>query len=135
MSESNDPSHPELLDALARQLVEHKFDLKWYIREIVSSQAYQLSSAGPVTDAMPKWYEQARWRPLSAEALLDSWRVAVGYDDAMRESGQKPSTDRYAPLGSGYLLRFFGKPTSGVGDFQGGLHEHLYANNGGLGKH
>ena len=31
-------------------------------------------------------------------------------------------------------MRFFGTPSNGVGDFQGGLHEHLYLNNGGIGK-
>jgi hypothetical protein len=30
------------------------------------------------------------------------------------------------------LLHFFGSPNTGTGDFQGGLHEHLYLNNGPL---
>jgi hypothetical protein len=44
LRESNPPSNPELLDALARDFVEHKFDIKHMIRIIVSSQVYQLSS-------------------------------------------------------------------------------------------
>jgi hypothetical protein len=43
---SNAPSHPELLDSLARQFVAHGFDLKFLFRAIASSRAYQLSSAG-----------------------------------------------------------------------------------------
>lgn len=131
MSESNPPSHPELLNALTSSLVEHAFDLKWYIRELCNSRTYQLSSAGSVKEASPHWFEQARLRPLSAEELIESWRVATGYDAAY--TGKK-SDDRYRPLGSGYLVRFFGQPTNGVGDFQGGLQEHLYLNNGPLGQ-
>jgi hypothetical protein len=134
MSKSNKPSHPELMDALAAAIVEHKFDLKWYIRELVSSQTYQLAGDGDIEDAMPQWFERARTRPLTAEELLDSWNVAVGYEGIQKASGSKPSEDRYAPLGSGYLMQFFGTPSNGVGDFQGGLHEHLYLNNGGIGQ-
>ena len=144
MSESNTPSHPELLSELARQLVEHDFDLKWYMRELVNSETYQLSSVGTATDledealtANPTHFQRANTRPLSAEELIDSWKVAIGYDEiqkAAEGSKSKPNQDRYAPLGSGYLLRFFGQPNNGVGDFQGGMHEHLYFNNGGISK-
>lgn len=134
MSEANEPSHPELLDDLARSFVERKFDLKWYIRELVNSRTYQLAGSGPVEDAMPLWFERARTRPLSAEEMLDAWNVAIGWKAIEQASGKKPSEDRYAPLGSGYLLKFLGRPNNGVGDFQGGLHEHLFLNNGGIGK-
>ena len=30
----------------------------------------------------------------------------------------------------GLILRFFGQPSNGTGNFQGGLQEHLYLNNG-----
>lgn len=133
MSPSHKPSHPELLDAITRQLVEHKFDLKWLARELVSSQAYQLSSRGTTGDPLPRWFEHARTRPLTAEELVASWRVATGYDQAEKVSDQpneKKSRNRFRPLDSGYVMRFFGQPNNGTGDFQGGLHEHLYLNNG-----
>jgi hypothetical protein len=132
MSESNNPSHPELLDAISKALVELNFDLKWLMRELVSSKTYQLSSAGGSEEPMPPWFERARVRPLSAEELADSWRTAVRYEAVLAASGKKPSGGRFSPLEGGYVLRFFGKPTTGVGDFQGGLQEHLYLNNGGL---
>lgn len=134
MSESNEPSHPELLDELASAMVAHKFDLKWYIRELVNSRVYQLSGSGSVIEPMPALFDQARTRPLTAEELLDSWNVATGYEAMQQAAKAEPSTDRYAPLGSGYLMRFFGTPNNGVGDFQGGLHEHLYMNNGGIAR-
>lgn len=138
MSPSKIPSHPQLLDAVTKGLVEHKFDLKWYIRELVSSRTYQLSSAGADGDPRPKWFDHARVRPLSAEELVDAWRVATGYADVEEKSGKnagkKSSESRFRPLESGYMIRFFGVPNNGIGDFQGGLHEHLYLNNGPLGN-
>ena len=73
-------------------------------------------------------------RPLSAEELAESWRVATGYDAAQqgKDPGKNPS--RFRPLEGGYMVRFFGQPNNGVGDFQGGLAEHLYLNNGPLGN-
>jgi len=133
MSPFNSASHPGLLDAMTEAFVEHDFDVAWLIREIVSSQTYQLSSDGPVEEAKPQWFEQARVRPLAAEELLESWRIATGYDEALRRKNEVPD-DRLHGLTWGYLRRYFGKPTNGVGDFQGGLHEHLYLNNGQLPK-
>ena len=45
-----------------------------------------------------------------------------------------PAGQWQGPLESGYVLRFFGQPNTGTGDFQGGLQEHLYLNNGPLGS-
>jgi hypothetical protein len=128
LSESNKPSIPGLLDTLAKELVAHKFDLKWYIRELVNSRTYQLSGAG-TGEAMPAFYQHARSRPLSAEELVEAWRIVTGYTVVEQAGGKKPGTSRYRPL-DGYLLHFFGSPNTGTGDFQGGLHEHLYLNNG-----
>ena len=130
MSEANQPSHPKLLDALSKELVAHKFDLKWFIREVVSSETYQLGGRGN-GEPMPEWFQHARSRPLSAEELAESWQVATGYLAA--ETTTKDQS-RFRPLGKDYLIQFFGTPTTGTGDFQGGLREHLYLNNGPLGQ-
>ena len=129
MSEANKPTHPKLLDALTAGLVEHKFDLKWYIREIVNSETYQLSGRGS-GEPTPEWFQHARSRPLSAEELVESWQVATGY---LAVETSKKDDSRFRPLGRDYLIQFFGNPTTGTGDFQGGLKEHLYLNNGPLG--
>jgi hypothetical protein len=128
LSESNQTAIPDLLDALARELVDHKFDLKWYTRELVNSRTYQLSGKG-TGEAMPALYQHARSRPLSAEELVEAWRMVTGYRVVEQAGGKKPGTSRYRPL-DGYLLSFFGSPNTGTGTFQGGLHEHLYLNNG-----
>ena len=78
---------------------------------------------------MPQFYQHARSRPLSAEELVEAWRIVTGYTVVEQAGGKKPGTSRYRPL-DGYLLHFFGSPNTGTGTFQGGLHEHLYLNNG-----
>jgi hypothetical protein len=113
--------------------VEHRFDLKWFVRELCNSEAYQLA-AGPSAEAAPSWYEQARSRPLSAEELLDSWRVANQYDATLKLPGKEQPKGRFYGVTWDYLVQFFGQPNNGVGDFQGGLQEHLYLNNGELGR-
>lgn len=126
MSASNKPTHPELLAALAAGLKEHGYDLKWFIRELVSSKAYQLSTRGAAGEPMPTWHETGRTRPLSAEELADGWRAATWYDKVEK----KEKGDRFSPLGKDYMIRYFGTPNTGAGDFQGGLQEHLFLNNG-----
>src|SRR5262249_47947972 len=44
MRETNPPSNPELLDALAQDFVKHKFDVKHALRTICRSHTYQLGS-------------------------------------------------------------------------------------------
>lgn len=117
-------SHPELLDALAKELIAHKFDLRWFFKEIILSDAYQRDSAGLGTDATPKWYERARVRPLSAEELLASIRVVTRFDAAESKEKSLPNAAK------SYMTKIFGNPVDGRGNFQGGIHEHLFLNNG-----
>jgi len=44
MRETNPPSNPEILDTLAREFVNSRFDMKHVIRLIATSRLYQLSS-------------------------------------------------------------------------------------------
>lgn len=133
MSPANKPSHPELLDELTHWLVAHAFDVRGLLREVANSRTYQLASRSSNGEQFPRWFESARMRPLSAEELIESWRTATGYEEVEKSAANKsPRTGRFRPLESGYMLRFFGQPNTGTGDFQGGLAEHLYLNNGPL---
>lgn len=117
---SNDPSLPELLKALEQAFVAHHHDVKWLIREIVNSEAYQAADVGPSEDAMPKFYERARVRPLTVEELTASLHVATGLGV---ESALKS-------VPSEQMLKYLGEPTDGQGRFQGSLSEHLFLHNG-----
>lgn len=112
------PGHPELLDALTKALIDSKFDLRAFIGEIVRSKAYQIDCKGENTDALPRWYDRARVRPLSAEELVASLRTVTGFG-----AGPLPSAMEE------YVRRSFGEPTNGQGEFQSSLGEHLFLNN------
>jgi hypothetical protein len=73
-------SHPELLDELARQFADHHFDLKYLIRAITATHAYQLSSLATNTGQDdPRLFARMPLRGLSAEQLFDSIAQATGY--------------------------------------------------------
>jgi hypothetical protein len=63
----NPASHPELLDLLAKEFVQQKFDIQWLVREIVLTQAYQRSSIGM---AKPETFAVALEKRLTAEQLF-----------------------------------------------------------------
>lgn len=128
---TNKASHPELLDALAQEMAAHHFDVKWYIRELVNSRTYQLAGTGPSMEEMPRWFERARVRPLSAEEMLAAIRQATGFDAAARAAGAKPGEEKLPGNTKEWFLRYFGEPTTGRGEFQASLTEHLFLNNSG----
>ena len=80
------PSHPQLLDELARWFMANNYDLKALMREITNSRAYQLSSR-----------YQGEWNPTDAPLLarhlvrrLDSEEL----HDALVQSSGVPSSLR-----------------------------------------
>ncbi|MEX2168934.1 MAG: DUF1549 and DUF1553 domain-containing protein [Pirellulales bacterium] len=71
--QSNPPSIPALLDKLASDFVEHKFDQKHILRTILNSRTYQLSSqATPLNQDDTRFFSHAKTRMLGAEQLLDA---------------------------------------------------------------
>jgi hypothetical protein len=109
---SNPPSHPELLDALARDLVEHRFDRKHLIRTILRSRTYQFGwKPTPTNGDDEQYFSHARVRPLQAEQLLDAIGSATGVRE--RFAGFPAGTPAMA-LPDGELkhpfLEAFGRP-------------------------
>ena len=80
LRETNPPSNPELLDALAKEFRDHKFDVKHMIRLMVQSRAYQLSS-DPTDDNRKDQQNFARFyaRRLPAEVAHDAVEQATGF--------------------------------------------------------
>jgi hypothetical protein len=79
-SENNPPSHPEVLQLLADQLVAHEFDLKFLVRTITASRVYQLSSRQTdPSQADSLHFARAAVRGLTPEQLFDSLAEATGY--------------------------------------------------------
>jgi hypothetical protein len=69
---SNPASNPELLDELAKRLIEYKFDFKQMVRDICNSQAYQRSCIATEDNKTDlRNYSHATVRRIPAESLLD----------------------------------------------------------------
>jgi len=85
------PSHPELLDHLARQFVDGGWSVKKLIREIVLSRTYRQSSEWHETafekDPDNRLLWRAHKRRLDAEAIRDAMLVASGEIDVSRRPG------------------------------------------------
>ena len=73
LRDTNPPSNPELLDALARDFVEHDFDQKHLLRRIVNSRVYQLDSEpAPGTPQDTAFFTFYAPRRLIAEQMLEA---------------------------------------------------------------
>lgn len=74
------PSNPALLDALARNLQTNNFSFKNYVRTVMKSSAYQLSSRfeGEWKETYAPYYARKYVRMLSAPELHDAIAIATG---------------------------------------------------------
>lgn len=126
MRVTNPPSNPELLDALAQELIGSKYSLKQLIKTIVRSRAYQLSSVSNDSNKLDK-QSFARFYPrrLSAEVLHDAINQVTSSKSPFKLPG-KGKEDKKADDGlraimlpdegfSSEFLEVFGRPrrTSG----------------------
>ncbi len=79
------PTHPELLDQLARELVDNNWSIKHLIRVIMSSRAYQLSSDSNVkalaADPDNNLFWKMNQRRLEVEAIRDAVLATSGQLD------------------------------------------------------
>jgi hypothetical protein len=99
-TQGSPPTHPELLDWLARDFVRHGWDVKRLIKQLVMSQTYQQESVvsdwAREHDADNKWLSHASPRILSAEMMRDQALATSGLL-APRIGG--PSVKPYQPDG------------------------------------
>jgi len=79
MNEANEPSHPQLLELLARKFADSGFDLKFLTRAIVLSRAYQRTSQpGAAADQQATLFGRMSIKVLSAGQLYDSLETISG---------------------------------------------------------
>jgi hypothetical protein len=79
MRATNPPTNPALLDALAKQFVDSKFDIKQLMRVIMVSRLYQLESQPTKSNlADERFYSYYKVKRLAAEPLLDAVDVVTG---------------------------------------------------------
>ena len=112
LRETNPPSNPELLNALATHLVKNKYDLKAMIRTITASRTYQLSPTPNVTNAKDEQnFSRALFRRLPAEVLMDAVCDVTGVNEKF---DGVPRGYRAVQLWDSqvqhYFLKLFGRP-------------------------
>jgi hypothetical protein len=80
-------THPEMLDELARQFVAHKYDVKYLIRAITSTKAYQRSSKGnPEAREEVVHFARMSIRGLSPEQMFDSVAETSEYKESVPQN-------------------------------------------------
>ncbi|MSO21781.1 MAG: DUF1553 domain-containing protein [Acidobacteria bacterium] len=95
---TNPPTHPELLDALAQDLIQQGYDLKHLMRLILQSRTYQLSADSNETNQDDKTnYSRAMPRPLDPAVLQDAIARVTGVEPDFVKSGEKDSTGNAPP--------------------------------------
>ena len=95
----NPPSHPEVLDELAKGLIENNFDLKFLIRPITATKAYQLTSE--TTDKSQEDIRQFSRMPIKGmtpEQFFDSLARATGYQLEKAADQQNSAFASLAPI-------------------------------------
>jgi len=85
------PSHPELLDALAAEFRKNNYSIRHLLGVICRSNAYQLSARfdGEWKDSYTKYYARKYVRQLSAEELHDAITIATSRPASFVYSGDK----------------------------------------------
>ncbi len=119
----NPPSHPELLDELARDFAAHGYDVRRTLRILTNTRAYGRTSRGtePID---PRLYARRSPRPLSPDQLLASLRMAAG----LTPFGSATPAGQPEPDAAAFLLRLDGS-ASRV-EYRGGIPQALTMMNG-----
>ncbi|MDQ6664196.1 MAG: DUF1549 and DUF1553 domain-containing protein [Acidobacteriota bacterium] len=93
-----EPSHPELLQFLAREFVAGGYDMKHIARLIFSSNAYQRQPVAVAvgTDAKARLFAGPARRKMTAEELVDSLHLSAGKRFLCEPMNLNPSGDRPA---------------------------------------
>ena len=118
--DSNPPSHPELLKALADEFAKVGYRFKPIVRVILNSRVYQLHSQlpgqpSPGAAAPARYFVRSKIRMLSAEQILDAICSATGMDETFEGY---PAGTRAMELAEGavphHFLTAFSKPIRDV---------------------
>ncbi len=110
------PSHPELLNALAKDFRANNYSLRTLLGTICKSSAYQLSARynGEWKDSYTKYYARKFVRQLSAEEIHDAIATATSRPGSFAYGGEKMgmAMQLSGPGGGGdvrYFMQTFGQ--------------------------
>ncbi len=116
---ANPPSNPQLLEWLAREFIEHGFDLKHLHRQILNSRTYQLSDVPNASNRTDRRnFSHALVRRMPAEVVYDALAQVTGTTHEYSTTFAPPGTPaiglaptlRFGRPAPEYALRIFGRP-------------------------
>lgn len=110
---SNPASNPELLEALAKKIVEYNYDLRRIVRDVCTSRTYQLTTRPNETNELDdRNFAKATIRRMRAEVMLDCITQVTETKDKYRGL---PAGARAVEIADGkttnYFLTTFGRST------------------------
>lgn len=130
--ESNPPSNPELLDALAQDFVKHGYDLKYLMRSITASVPYQLSSSGGSGKDLEKHFARASLKTVSPEQLFSSLMQVTGGEEIIRKRARDRYEEARQRLINAISFLFENDEMEEATDFDGTISQALMMMNGQL---
>jgi hypothetical protein len=116
LRETNPPSNPELLDALADAFLKSGYDLKALLRLILTSRVYQLSAQTTAENGLDTtFFTHYTVKRLTAEQLLDAIDAATG---TVEKFPRIPAGTRAISLPdtnyASFFLDTFGRPLRAI---------------------
>jgi hypothetical protein len=134
---TNPASNEELLSALTKDFVEHRFDVNYLIRTIMNSSVYQLSSEANATNQNDnQFYSRYIIKRLPGEVILDAYSQVTGVPTAFAgyASGTRALQLPDTQVKSDFLT-IFGRPPriicdSGERSFDPTIAQALHVING-----
>jgi hypothetical protein len=128
LSVENEPTHKELLDALAKEFGNSGFDIKHMIRGICNSQAYQRTSK-PVGDNRDDrtLYSHQSIKVLTGEQLFDSLTAILGTLGGKDNPMRKAALPKGGPQGprDQFAAFFLGTDNAKPTDYEAGIPQAL----------
>jgi len=128
MHAGNPASHPELLDALARNFAANGFDVKYLYRSICNTRAYQRTSQpahGNQND--DQLFSHMTVKVLSPEQLFDSLAQVAGAEKAGADKAAKAGGKRGPAGGREGFVQFFlaGAEAANPTEYEAGIPQAL----------
>jgi hypothetical protein len=127
--EENPASHPALIDDLAKGFIARNFDLKFLIKAITASEAYNRSSElNHRSQENVRLYARMTMKGLSPEQVFDSLALATGYRGDL--TGTRFVGFRGANTPRGEILAKFANPVDRRTESQTSILQALALMNG-----
>jgi Protein of unknown function (DUF1549)/Protein of unknown function (DUF1553) len=129
MHGDNPPVHPAILGTLAEQLRLNQYDVKYLVRAICNTAAYQRTSRGGKDDepANPDLYAQRTVRVLSPEQLFDSLTQILGQParPQPKDMGKGMAKKGFLPNPRQQFINFFHVEDANPLEYQVGIPQAL----------